>query len=631
MDEALVYGEGVSEGIPLLDRARVLLDAGLARDADNALARAGAIFAKSGWPRTLPRPNWPEPSARCWPATSRPLAGSPAGPAIDSGGAATIAGARRRAGPAPRRSVDRSSARAARAGGAAAAAELRTQGLSGRARTAALVAAECLLAVGQLDAAAELVADPPAAGDPISVRLHDRYVRARLDETAGRRDSARRHVRAGLDELATYQASFGGMDLRTASAAHGSRLAELDVSMAVDGGSPTAVLAAIERGRAVSSRLSAIRPPADPQTADLLAELRQLVETVRADASQAPTLQPRRAELERQIKGRSWTLPGGGHVQQPASSAAIRAAVADADAVLVAYVRVGGRLHGLRLDARRVTLHELGDADDVDALVRRARADLDVLAYERLPAAIRGAASASLSRSLVRLDELLVRPLRAGGHRLVVVPTGLLAALPWTSIPSRRGEPVVVTPSATAWVTARAAGSAGGELIALAGPDLRRADHEVAEIGRIRLGATVSAGATRAELAAAMATAATVHVAAHGQHQTENPLFSSIRMADGPMFAHELDHAAPHVVLSACELGMATIRPGDEALGLTSVLLHLGSRTVVSGVARVGDDAASEAMLGYHRRLAVGRDSAEALAEAVSSVDEPTPFVTFGV
>jgi CHAT domain-containing protein len=75
-------------------------------------------------------------------------------------------------------------------------------------------------------------------------------------------------------------------------------------------------------------------------------------------------------------------------------------------------------------------------------------------------------------------------------------------------------------------------------------------------------------------------------VAAHGVHQPENPLFSSIRMVDGPVFAHELEQAArapEHVVLSACEVGLATIRPGDEPLGLASVLLHLGTRSVVAG------------------------------------------------
>jgi CHAT domain-containing protein len=168
--------------------------------------------------------------------------------------------------------------------------------------------------------------------------------------------------------------------------------------------------------------------------------------------------------------------------------------------------------------------------------------------------------------------------------------------------------------------------------VAIAGPDLGRGIEEATAVGRIwdaRL--LTGAAATGAAFAQALAGARIAHVAAHGVHQTENPMFSSLRLADGALFAHELDQTADtpeHVVLSACELGLATIRPGDEALGLTSVLLHLGTRCVVAGVARVGDEAAAETMADYHFRLASGQDSAEALAAALA--ERPVPFACFG-
>jgi len=171
--------------------------------------------------------------------------------------------------------------------------------------------------------------------------------------------------------------------------------------------------------------------------------------------------------------------------------------------------------------------------------------------------------------------------------------------------------------------------------VALAGPDLSRGIAEIETLGRVwpRGRVRISPAATRAELRHALSDAGIVHVAAHGRHQTENPLFSSIRLADGPLFAYELDQAAPHVILSACELGLATIRPGDEALGLTSVLLHLGTRSVIAGVARVDDDVAAEVMVRYHRELVAGRDSAQALAIALPvprDAPAPAPFVCFG-
>ena len=124
-----------------------------------------------------------------------------------------------------------------------------------------------------------------------------------------------------------------------------------------------------------------------------------------------------------------------------------------------------------------------------------------------------------------------------------------------------------------------------------------------------------------------------MHVAAHGRHQRENPLFSSIRLADGPVVGYDLDRVPDppqQVVLSACDLGQATARPGDEALGLTRAFLHSGTSTVISGVAKVSDRGAADLMADYHRRLAAGAAPAYALADALAAADEPTPFACFG-
>src|SRR5256885_302150 len=73
--------------------------------------------------------------------------------------------------------------------------------------------------------------------------------------------------------------------------------------------------------------VAAIEPPADEQTAELLAELRGVVESVHAAQSDAVSLDVRRAELERQIRERAWTQAGGGAVHRPADVADVVAAV----------------------------------------------------------------------------------------------------------------------------------------------------------------------------------------------------------------------------------------------------------------------------------------------------------------
>jgi CHAT domain-containing protein len=164
---------------------------------------------------------------------------------------------------------------------------------------------------------------------------------------------------------------------------------------------------------------------------------------------------------------------------------------------------------------------------------------------------------------------------------------------------------------------------------------LRRAVGEAARVSDSWPGAELLTGqaATTERVRSAVATADVVHIAGHGTHQQESPLFSSLRLVDGPLFAYELDSdggSAPCVVLSACEAGLATVRPGDEGLGLTNVLLHLGSRSVVAGVARVRDDVAARVMARVHASMATGTDSAQALADALAEEEEAAPFVTFG-
>jgi CHAT domain-containing protein len=174
-------------------------------------------------------------------------------------------------------------------------------------------------------------------------------------------------------------------------------------------------------------------------------------------------------------------------------------------------------------------------------------------------------------------------------------------------------------------------------LTSAAGPGLPRATQEANGVVDIWAAQGIDArellAATPADLSAAMETSRVVHVAAHGTHQSENPMFSALTLTGGPLFAYELDRrnrVPEHVVLSACDVGRSTVRAERETLGLTSVLLQLGCAGVVAGVARVHDDVAAALMVGYHRELARGRTAAEALLLVAEDLDVPSPFVSFG-
>ena len=89
----------------------------------------------------------------------------------------------------------------------------------------------------------------------------------------------------------------------------------------------------------------------------------------------------------------------------------------------------------------------------------------------------------------------------------------------------------------------------------------------------------VAAAATVDATLRALDGAPLAHLAAHGYHDRENVLFSRLDLADGPLMAYDvqrLSHAPAHVVLSACDVGRTVVRPGDEILGFTAALLHMG-------------------------------------------------------
>ena len=115
----------------------------------------------------------------------------------------------------------------------------------------------------------------------------------------------------------------------------------------------------------------------------------------------------------------------------------------------------------------------------------------------------------------------------------------------------------------------------------MAGPGNERGEAEIQTIAALRPGSTVLTGASATPEATLRGfdSAALVHIAAHGQHQTDNPLFSTLELSGGPLMGHDLQHlttAPATVVLSSCDLGMAQVRPGDEALGMAAALLSVG-------------------------------------------------------
>ncbi|HMT32969.1 MAG TPA: CHAT domain-containing protein [Dermatophilaceae bacterium] len=504
----------------------------------------------------------------------------------------------------------------------------------------------------------------------LATRLHVRYVGARLALPDDPR-RASRLLRSAAEDLAAATARASSLDLRTALAVHSGRLSELDLDLAMATGAAASVFARTERWRAVSERVPLVRPPRDPRAAALLTQLRKVREDLRGAPPQArPTLRGQAADLERHLRALDWSgsavapaaaadtgategewvvtsadVSTSGSTAEstttgrvlPVSYGAALGAVREREATVVSYFLHRHTLCALVLTPRGSSVLRLGDRDTVASATRRVIADAEALA---LPTAgpMRAVVEGSLRESLATLERLVLGPIDA--DRLVVVPNRLLSSLPWGMLPSRHGRPTTVARTVTRWATTPPSPTTATQttttgyavrpaplrVTAIAGPDLEHADAEVAQVAAIWGGEAVpTAASNERALDSALHSSDLVHLAAHGRHQRQSPLFSSVRLGDGPVFAHELSGplATTHVVLSACEVGRATPRAGDEALGLTAALLGLGVHTVVAATTRIPDDVAAAAMTAYHRLLRSGLDAAAALAAAV----EPLPLV----
>ena len=524
---------------------------------------------------------------------------------------------------------------------------LHSLGLAYDADLAELIAARALIAGRRSDEARRLLLTGRhhRQAAPLTARLLRVLARAELAERDGRPGAALAGLRAGLAMVQTRRDRLGSIDLRTGTAALGADLAAAGLRLTLKRKSAPLVFAWLERSRAQAFRVRPVRPPADPQAAAVLAELRQLGYLIRQaelNGRRASAMIARRADLQREIREHDWQAGGLGEATVPADLDEVSAALERSGQTLVGIMAQLDEMIAVVVRNGSAHLVGLGDFDVATEAARRLNADLDTLAGRRLPARLEAVIRESIRHQAETLTAEIIEPLRSsiGDDGIVFVPVGALAGIPWSVLPDLRGRPVTVCPSASSWLAAwrrepaDLAGRPAGPPLLVAGPDLEHATREVTEIAKSYPGCEplFAEKATVSATLHALDGAPLAHLAAHGHHDQENFLFSRIDLADGPLMAYDIQQltAAPrHVVLSSCDVGRTVVRPGEEILGFTAALLYIGTGTVTSSVTRVGDDDAVGMMTAYHRLLAAGTRPAEALAEATAA--EPfSPFVCFG-
>ncbi len=305
---------------------------------------------------------------------------------------------------------------------------------------------------------------------------------------------------------------------------------------------------------------------------------------------------------------------------------------------LLSFVWSEGRMVCLVVTTDTAQVIEIPAWRAAHAVLGGLRSDLDMSASVRsgpLAAVVRQ----SLDDRLRTLsDALLAAPVAvAGADRFVITAPGVLNGIPWGMLPALRGRPFTIAASATRWAGLREASRAAAPASAgfAIGPRVDRGHEEVSLAAAAWGDARVVDGdrATAVSVTALAAQVDVLHVAAHGRHSSDNPLFSGLELADGTLFGYDIDlipRLPGTVVLSACEVGRSSVRWGEEALGMTRVWLHAGTRCVIAAPVIVADDVACELLGAMHEGLAAGRSPSDALAVASERTGIIAPFQAHG-
>jgi CHAT domain-containing protein len=512
-------------------------------------------------------------------------------------------------------------------------------------------AAQARLLAGQLAGALGRAAEADAQ---LRAAAHSRYRRvaplaraqgwlaeALRAQAAGDRRRLLAACGRGLAILDEHQLTLGASELRAQATAHGAELAALAQRAALAAGRPRLMLTWSERWRATAHAIPPARPADD---ADLQADLTALrdvtsrLDRARADGDPTGHLRREQLRLEASVRARVLRSRRDGRSSEGGwgggwgfSAAELLGALGEV--TLVQIVAIDGELHLLVCGGGRVRHVRGGSADEAAAEVGFARFGLRRLAHGR-GTGPDGGALATLEASGRRLEAVLLGPAarHLGDGPVVVVPPGRLHAVPWALLPALRDRAVSVAPSARAWMQARAVRPPERAApVFIRGPGLGTGSEIPALAAEYPDAGVLGSGtATARRVLGALDGAGLAHIAAHGSFRADSPLFSSLRMDDGPLTVYDLERLrrAPYrVIFSSCDSGVLAPAGADELLGLAHCLAPLGTAGIVASVVPVNDQSTAGLMIALHKHLRAGATLAEALRD-MRATTSPDPVQT---
>ncbi len=322
--------------------------------------------------------------------------------------------------------------------------------------------------------------------------------------------------------------------------------------------------------------------------------------------------------------------------------------------VLIEYVNFDGVLSAFVVNDQKIEfVAGLAGEEEILTLLERLRFQFDALRYgAKNLDKFTGDLKTRADFYLHKLYGKLIAPFEnlIGERNLVIVPVGAAHYVPFHAL--RGGEKYLVesrefvyAPSATVWqfLTNKPPRKIENALlIGFADERIPLVNSEISELQEIFPAAKTFTGdaATFANYTQYAPGFDILHLACHGQFRPENPLFSSLHLADGfvtvrDICSQKLD--AELVTLSACETGLNKIFAGDEILGLARGFLSAGANSLVLSLWTVNDEATTALMKDFYTNLQRGESVSASLRSAqinfIKNNSHPyfwSPFMVIG-
>ena len=474
----------------------------------------------------------------------------------------------------------------------------------------------------------------------LQTRLASHHAVATVRLARGDLAGARRELRQALDSLDSARQLRGAGDAGTAVLTQARSITALTSRVASLETQPMRALAWMERARLAGRVSHPASPPVDDDAAADFSRLRTVAGDLRrAELSGEPTedLRRRHAELEQSMRAEWLKRAHPTDVIDRLPTLSDLKKMLD-DVQVVSVSSTGDKFIAVAVDRKQARSLVLGDSSEIITVAQRADAALRGLAKSGDAPSVAAARQRAFAAAVASLDAALLAEVRIEATHVVLVVPAELHALPWGAMPSLGGRSFTLAPSVGWWIDrASAEAVPPSSALVVAGPGLAEAESEATRVAACYRTSTLLTGprAPVAAVTAAMRHHDIVHFVAHGRFRHDNPLWSTIELADGQLTVYELERIGavpPTVILASCESAVSGTRSGAQLHGLAGSLLSMGARTIVAAIGALPDTADTrDTMVELHRDLVGGVSASASLARQRRADNDPLSMTAAGL